>query len=202
MNNAALIFYILLLGSLGYFALQFSKWTIPKPKYRWFNGPEKIPKVTYNKKQQAERDGQLIAFCRLYEQTRRKRSIQLSYYANLVAEHFPLLETDLRNFSQLLTTSGKEAYTWLQGRFPKRHLFIRQVCIFLETAESLKDPSDYLKKNAEMLEKLSADRFKTRSEMEKEKIKAFNNIPMMLMFLMVILLLLEYTKVVSKNIQY
>lgn len=148
-----------------------------------------------------KRDGELIAFCRLYELTKAKRSIQLSLFAENVAPHFPAIKSDLLQFSQMLTTTGSEAYIWLEGRFPKSK-FIRNVCAFLQTAESLADPRQFLKQNATLLEKLSADQFRRRKDFQAPYLTAANSIPTMLIFLMVILEMIQYMNIVQQSIQY
>lgn len=156
----------------------------------------------YTAKQQQGRDGELIAFARLYEITRSKRTIQMSLFVQNVAPYFPLLSTDLRQFSQLLTTSGSAAYPWLESRFPPKHRFIRQICVFLQTADSIREAESFIRENALHLEKISADSYKQRKDMQAPLLGALNSIPMMITFLMVILILLQYMAMVQKSIQY
>ena len=148
-----------------------------------------------------ERDGEIIAFCRLYELTKAKRNLQLSVFSENVAHHFPHIRSDLLHFSQMLTTSGSEAYSWLERRFPKSP-FIRNICVFLQTAESLSDPSQFLKQNAVMLEKLSADHYKRRKDYLSPIFTAINNIPTMLVFLTVILMMIRYMNLIQTSILY
>lgn len=148
-----------------------------------------------------KRDGELIAFCRLYELTKSKRTIQLSLFAENVAQFFPAIKTDLLHFSQLLTTTGTDAYNWLERRFPKSK-FIRNVCAFLQTAESLEDPSQFLKQNAAILEKLSADHFRRRKDFQTPYLTALNSIPMMFVVFMIILILIQYMNNIQQSIQY
>jgi hypothetical protein len=148
------------------------------------------------------RDGELIAYCRLYELTKSKRNIQLSIFTENVSHHFPNLKSDLLHFAQLLTTVGPDAYKWLESRFPPKHKFIRNVVAFLQTAESLPNPKDFLKQNSALLDKLSADHYKQRKDFQAPYLSAISSVPTMLVFLMVILMMLQYMNLIQSSIQY
>jgi hypothetical protein len=153
-------------------------------------------------REQMKRDGELIAFARLYEMTRVKRSIQLAIFAEQVSDYFPAIKNELNQFSQMLTTHGAQAYGWFESRFPAKHAFIRRVVVFLQTAESLPDPTEYLRQNAELLERLSADLYKQKKDFQAPIVNALISVPTMLIFLMVILILLNYMTVVQQSIQF
>jgi hypothetical protein len=134
--------------------------------------------------------------------TRVKRNVQLAIFTEQVSDYFPSIRNELIQFSQMLTTHGNQAYKWFESRYPVKHKYIRRIVVFLETAESMLDPTEYLEKNSELLERISADLYKEKKDFQAPIVNALISVPTMLIFLMVILILIKYMGMAQSNIQF
>ena len=153
---------------------------------------------------QYKRDGEAIAFVRLYALARQnKSSVSLPAFCEQVAPFLPHLRQMLLSFSQRISLEGSvRAFEWLEKQFPERHLFIHQLCTFLQTADQLPDPTDFIDQNTQMLDRISRDHYESRRKAIAPFLNTLNAIPAALVFFMVLLLVLKFMAITRSQIYY
>lgn len=159
--------------------------------------PVSIPFL--RRRQALKRDGELIAFVRLYELSQHRR-MQLSSFCEYAATYLPLLRSDLLQFAQRLTLDGADkAFQWLQSRFPHDHPFAQHVITYLQTSQA---GSDSHTRNSLFLEKLSRDFYERRKKANAPLFNLLNTMPSFLVFFMILLLLMKYMGIVMSGISF
>jgi hypothetical protein len=173
------------------------------PKHPLFSKAVSLPPVPFpfwRKRQALKRDGELIAFIRLYEMSQHRR-MQLSSFCEYAAIYLPLLRSDLLQFSQRLTLDGADqAFQWLQSRFPNDHPFAQHVFTYLQTSQTAqaKESSTH-SGNRLFLEKLSRDFYERRKKANAPLFNLVNMLPSFLVFFMILLLLISYMGIVMEG---
>lgn len=155
-----------------------------------------------------QKDGELIAFIKLYENNRAKQSgyVQFDAFCQQIAPHFKLLGDDLRSLSERVVEDGlEEGLDWFVSRFPKNHPFIYDIRSILITAESIGDYEGvmkHLKSHSSMIAKISSDQYERRWKFIGDIATIFTSLPSVLIFVMVVTLVLMYVQIIRSNLDY
>lgn len=165
-----------------------------------------LPPVSFpflRRRQELKRDGELIAFIRLYEMSQHRR-MQLSSFCEYAATYLPLLRSDLLQFSQRLTLDGADkAFIWLQSRFPNDHPFAQHVFTYMQTSQTAQaKDSDSHSRISLFLEKLSRDFYERRKKANAPLFNLLNTLPSFLIFFMILMLLITYMGIVMDGMSF
>lgn len=175
------------------------------PRFPMISKSVSLPPVSFpflRRRQALKRDGELIAFIRLYEMSQHRR-MQLSSFCDYAATYLPLLRSDLLQFSQRLTLDGADkAFQWLQSRFPNDHPFAQHVMTYLQTSQAVQVNSDSHSRNSQFLEKLSRDFYERRKKANAPLFNLLNMLPSFLVFFMILLLLISYMGIVMEGMSF
>jgi hypothetical protein len=168
--------------------------TLPlSPLYLWME--------IIKRRVELERDGELIALIRLYGILRRRKGMQFAAFVEQAAKYLPALRLDLLSFSQRLTLEGTEkAFLWLESRFPAHHAFVHHVCSLIQAAEQEDEPGLLVGQNSPFLEKMSRDHYERRRKAFSPWINVLNTVPSFLVFLMILMLILQYIGIAKSQI--
>lgn len=171
------------------------------PKFPALLPGKSVPPISFSfirRRQELKRDGELIAFIRLYEMSQHRR-MQLSSFCEYAAAYLPLLHSDLLQFSQRLTLDGSDkAFIWLQSRYPNDHPFAQHVITYLQTSQTV----DSHTKNSIFLEKLSKDYYDRRKKANAPLFNLLNSLPSFLVFFMILMLLMQYMGIVMDGMSF
>lgn len=152
-----------------------------------------------------QKDGELIAFVKLYENNRMKRSgyVQLSSFCTQIAPHFEFIGKDLIILSERMIEDGLEsAMDWFVSNYPRNHPFIHDIRTILITVESMDDyetVARHLKSQSAIISKISSDQYARRWNYIGDMATIFTSVPSILIFVMVISLVLLYVTIIKNN---
>lgn len=158
-----------------------------------------------HEKNTIRKDGELIAFIKLYENNRMKESGYVSFesFCSHIAPHFEYIGKDLAHLSVRVTEDGLEkALDWFCSLFPRDHPFIHDIRSIILTVENMDDyetVARHLKSQSAIIAKLSSDQYERRWSFISDIATIFTSIPSILIFLMVISLVLLYVTIVKDN---
>ena len=159
--------------------------TIPFSPVWWFFRWKK-------RREELERDGELIAFVRLFEMGRGRTSLPV--FCVQVSGYFSALRTDLLELSRRLTAEGQDrAFAWFESRFPKRHEYIHHVTLLLRQPQETREVSGFL-------EKLSRSHFERRWKLIGPWLSVMNVVPSFVVMVMVVMLVVQYVTIVKNQI--
>ena len=144
------------------------------------------------RRDELERDGELIALVRLFEMEKGRTS--LSVFCEQAAGYFPGLRTDLLELSRRLTAEGPDrAFGWFESRFPERPEFIRHVTLLLRQPQKAHEISGFL-------EKLSRGHFERRWKLIGPWLSVLNAVPSFAVMVMIVTLVIQYVMIVKEQI--
>lgn len=144
------------------------------------------------RRDELERDGELIAFARLFEMGRGKTSLPV--FCEQVSGYFPALRTDLLELSRRLTAEGPDrAFAWFESRFPEHHEFVHHVTLLLRQPKDAREVSGFL-------EKLSRSHFERRWKMVGPWLSVLNTVPSFAVMVMIVMLVIQYITIIKEQI--
>lgn len=144
----------------------------------------------------SKRDGQLIAFARLYELQQRTKKMQLSAFCRYAAEFLPMLRSDLLVFAQRLTTDGNTAFEWFEGRFPPHHLFLHRLLTTIRAMENGVEDRSF----GHFIDSVAQDHYLRRKKAISPALNTLMSLPSALVILMVVVLLMQYISITKQTI--
>lgn len=170
----------------------------------WMDKPLVAGEGRKGNSKQFKIDGEAIAFARLYALARQNSSsLSLPAFCEQVCNYLPNMRSMLLTLSQRISLEGSQrAFEWFEKQFPERHMFIHQLCVFLQTADQLPDPVAYIDQSSQMLDKISRDHYERRRKAIAPFVNILNTIPAALVFFMVLLLILKYMAITRSQITY
>lgn len=145
---------------------------------------------------ETKRDGELIAFARLYELQQRTKKVQLPTFCRHSAEFLPLLSGDLILFAQQLTTEGSKAFKWFENRFPPNHLFLHKLLNAIQSIENGAEDHSL----GHFIEKVSQDHYLKRKKAIAPILNTLMSLPSALVIFMIVVLLMQYISITTNNI--
>lgn len=144
-----------------------------------------------------KRDGELIAFARLYELQKRTKRIELAAFCTKVTDHLPILRNELLNFAQRITTDGKsEAFTWFENRFSKNHPFVHKLLYTIRSNEGGGDEDGF----SSFLEKVSQDHFARNKKAKAPLFNILSALPTILVIMNIFMILMQYVSITSGSL--
>ena len=154
------------------------------------------------------KNGQLLSFIQLYKSDRSRpgKRTQFWNFCYQAASNFPLLEKDLIRLASKATEEGIEsALDWFQGLFPKDHPFageILSMVLSAEKAQNREAVKNALERQGELLAKISSSRYTIRWKTLGDFLTAVNTLPAIVIIMTMVILILKYITIISKNLLY
>lgn len=145
-------------------------------------------------RRERQKNRELIALIRLYEQNKRGQHLKLDVFLKRVANHFEFLGKELIALSERVTDDGLEdAIRWFTSLFPD-HPFAGQIGTILLATEQL--PSEeavpYLEQESHTIARISSDLYAERWNTLSTLALIVNATPSFAMFFLVIALVLYH----------
>lgn len=145
-------------------------------------------------RRERQKNRELIALIRLYEQNKRGQNLKLDVFLKRVANHFEFLGKELIALSERVTDDGLEdAIRWFTSLFPD-HPFAGQIGTILLATEQL--PSEeavpYLEQESHTIARISSDLYAERWNTLSTLALIVNATPSFAMFFLVIALVLYH----------
>ena len=145
-------------------------------------------------RRERQKNRELIALIRLYEQNKRGQNLKLDVFLKRVANHFEFLGKEVIALSERVTDDGLEkAIQWFTSRFPD-HPFAGQIGTILLATEQLpsEEAVSYLEQESHTIAQISSDLYAERWNTLSTLALIVNATPSFAMFFLVIALVLYH----------
>lgn len=158
------------------------------------------------KRHDLRKDAELISFLILYEKSWKRRGYQqFSEFCRQRAAESKYLQPDLLILARRVDEEGIEkALDHFVSRFPPDHPFVKDIRSIIIAVEGMKDSDaaiKYLEDQSRIISGISSDVYSRKWKLIGDIGNIFNTLPAMILFLMAVLLIVQYTAITMENFQ-
>jgi hypothetical protein len=199
--NLFRIFFSLLVLVVGYVSMMIQNDLNLTPLFIvfliWFSTtPQRytLGSIIFAKLQQRQlnkKNGELMAFLKLYENNKRVQNLRFEHFVKRVSPHFRLLGKELIILSERATDDGlQHALDWFVKQFPGDHPFVGQIrTIILATEEKEgEEVVKYLDQESNTIARISNDLYLSRWSTISTYATVINALPSLGMLALVVIL--------------
>lgn len=152
------------------------------------------------------KDGELISFFILYEKNRKRSKgyLQFSEFCKQRAIESKYLQSDLLILVRRIDEEGLEkAMDWFVSRFPNDHPFVKDIRSIILAVEGMNDTdaaAKYLEDQSKIISGICSDVYTRKWKLLGDVANIFTTVPAMLIFLMAVVIVFQYTEIIKQQI--